>query len=124
VIAWTALLSGVKRSATFSAATGEPLPAQSSAFVLGRPAPDAVFLIGLDGELQTDALDSTGPAHGFGRLNLVDGIAGAAGREEQVRVREATTRSTRQAVPAAVEGEAPSLSLIVTRPPPLNVVNR
>src|SRR5690606_20191931 len=73
-----------------AALAGHPLTAQRPALLLGRPTPDAAVLVGHQRVLEALGLDVAGAAHGLGALDLLDGRAGGADREEEVGVGVAT----------------------------------
>jgi hypothetical protein len=64
------------------AAGGDPGPSQPASLVLRRAAPDAVYLLGFEGVLQTRLSDGTNPAYRLGLLDhLEDGLGVAHGKE-------------------------------------------
>ena len=65
----------------------EPGLAELAALLLGGAAPDARLLIGVERELEALAVHRTDLADLLGRLDLVEGDAGGAHREEQLGVR-------------------------------------
>ena len=69
-----------------------PHPAQPPALDLVPAAPDAVVLVGLQGEPQAVVAHGAGRADGLGRLDLLDGGAGASRREEEAGVAVPTGR--------------------------------
>src|SRR5205807_3117234 len=75
-----------------AALAGQPRLAQLAALLLGGAAPDARLLVGGEGELEAGPLDVAGPAHGLGRLDLVDGRPGGAHGEEEIGVGVAAGR--------------------------------
>lgn len=94
--------------------------AHSVPLVLGRTAPDAVFLSGLERELQAGAADLTGMAHRLRRPDLLDGAAGAAYREKQVGICEPAPRIF---TPSAVDTDISSkvIMLADSHSPPKSV---
>lgn len=74
---------------------GDPLPtdfrspfaAQDAALVLGGGAPNAVFLVRSDGELQAGLLGGAGATELLGSLDLLDRSSGHADGEENFRIK-------------------------------------
>ena len=76
---------GAERSGG-AALAGDVLLAQLAALLLGGAAPDAGVLVGGEGELEAGALGVALAADGLGVLDLLDGRAGGADREEEVGI--------------------------------------
>src|SRR5690606_4987300 len=68
-----------------AALAGDPGPTQLAALLLGGAAPDARVLVGGQGELEAGRLGLAGATDGLGLGDLLDGRAGGADREEEVR---------------------------------------
>jgi hypothetical protein len=66
---------------------GKPTLAKPTPIILGITTPDAGLLIGFECVLKTIFLHEAGGADGDGRIDLVDGGAGGANREEQAGLR-------------------------------------
>ena len=89
---------------------GQPLLAQLAALLLGGAAPDARVLVGGQGELEAGGLHGALAADGLGRLDLLDGRAGGADREEQVGVGVAAGGVSRQSSRSIEKGSGDEVS--------------
>src|SRR5581483_1170902 len=96
-----------RRALAGAALTGQPGLAQLAPLFLGRPAPDARFLVGGEGELEARALHVALGAHRFGGGDLLERDPGRPDREEQVRVRVATGRARSPVGKVPLDGAGP-----------------
>src|SRR5437016_3556693 len=75
---------GPARRSGSAALAREPALADLAPLFLRGAAPDARLLVGGQGELEALALGLAGPAYALGRVDLLQGGAGGADREEEV----------------------------------------
>ena len=78
------------------ALAGDPGPAELATLLLRGAAPHAGVLVGGQGELEAGRLGSQVRAHGLGLGDLLDGRAGGADGEEEVRLVSRQAASSRQ----------------------------
>ena len=85
-----------------AALAGDVLLAELAALLLGGAAPDAGVLVGGEGVLEAQALGLALAADGLGVLDLLDGRAGGADREEEVGIGVTARARSRQSSRSSV----------------------
>ena len=101
------------------AAGGQPRLAQLAALLLGGAAPDAGLLVGGQREVEAGLERLAGTADALGRLDLVDGRAGRADGEEEVRFGVAAGGRAPPVVRVPIDGPVPHESHRNVPPPAL-----
>ena len=101
------------------AAGGQPGLAQLAALLLGGAAPDARLLVGGQREVEAGLERVAGAADALGRFDLVDGRAGRANGEEEVRFGVAAGGRASPVVRVPVDGPVPHESHRNVPPPAL-----